>query len=357
MDESSETSDSPVVSIIIPHYLGDILSDCLKTIYAHTNDVSFEVIVADDQPHDDGSLGRALDKWPDIRVVKTGGTKGLAFGCNRGLEVANGQYAILLNNDVEVTAGWLSALVKAADADDRIGACQPKVRSMRETEQLDSEGAAGGMMDVYAYPFCLGRIFDRVELDEGQYDGSRDIFWALGGAMFLRMDAIAHVGLMDEAFYMHMEEIDLCWRLHMAGYRIVSVPDSVVFHWGGFSLKAESFQRLYLKHRNSFVMLLKNWSFPYLVKTVPVRIALECLTGLAILKGDWKRAIAGLAGAAWVACHPLDVLRRRRVSQAARRVPDREVAQAMLGRSLVISYFIRGQKTAVEVLRTNGGSE
>jgi len=134
----------------------------------------------------------------------------------------------------------------------------------------------------------------------------------------------------------------------------VSVPDSVVFHWGGFSLKAETFQRLYLKHRNSFVMLLKNWSFPFLLKTVPVRIALECLTGLAILKGDWKRAAAGIAGAAWVLLHPFDVMRRRRVSQAARRVPDREVARAMLGRSVVVSYFIRGRKTATDVLRADG---
>ena len=357
MSELSKPRESPVVSIIIPHYLGDILSDCLKTIYTHTGDVTFEVIVADDQPHDDGSLGRALERWPDIKIIRTGGTKGLAFGCNRGLEIATGRYAILLNNDVEVTEGWLSSLVKAADADEQIGACQPKVRSMRETEKLDSEGAAGGMMDLYGYPFCLGRVFDRVELDKGQYDESRDLFWALGGAMFLRMDAIDRVGLMDEAFYMHMEEIDLCWRLHLAGYRIVSVPDSVIFHWGGFSLKAETFKRLYLKHRNSFVMLLKNWSLPYLLKTVPIRVVLECLTGLAILQGDWKRAAAGIAGAAWVVCHPFDVMRRRRESQAVRHVTDREIAKTMLGHSVVISYFIRGRKTASDILRADGGSQ
>jgi len=344
------TSQTPTVSIIIPHYLGDILLDCLASIYDHKGDVSFEVIVADDQPHDDGSIGRVLDRWPGIQILKTGGSKGLAFGCNRGLEVAKGRFAILLNNDVEVSAGWLEALVAAADADDRIGACQPKVRSMREKERLDSEGAAGGMMDIYAYPFCLGRVFDRVEMDEGQYDESRDIFWALGGAMFLRMEAIKRVGQMDEAFYMHMEEIDLCWRLHLAGYRIISVPKSVVYHWGGFSLKAESFHRLYLKHRNSFVMLLKNWSLPYLLKIVPMRVLLECLTGLAILKGDWKRAAAGIAGAIWVLFHPLDIIRRRRASQAVRIVADDEIARTMLGHSVVVSFFIRGQHTALEIL-------
>ncbi len=355
MAETSETADGLSVSIIIPHYLGDILSDCLTTIYTHTDDVSFEVIVADDQPHNDGSIERALEKWPDITVVKTGGKKGLAYGCNRGLEIARGRYAILLNNDVEVSDGWLTALVQAADSDDRIGACQPKVRSMRDKAQLDSEGAAGGLMDIYAYPFCLGRVFDTVEMDEGQYDRGRDIFWRLGGAMFLRMEAVQTTGQMDEAFYMHMEEIDLCWRLHLAGYRVVSVPDSVVYHWGGFSLKAETFQRLYLKHRNSFVMLLKNWSASYLLRTVPIRILLEMLTGLAILKGDWKRAFAGVAGAAWVLCHPLNIARRRREAQAVRCVDDREVAVAMLQNSLAISYFLRGRKTATQILGEHGG--
>lgn len=355
MAEAGAHDGQPVVSIIIPHYLGDILSDCLASIYDHTSGVAFEVIVADDQPHDDGSIGRALERWPDVRIVRTGGTKGLAFGCNRGLEMAEGRYAILLNNDVEVSDDWLTALVAAADADPTIGAAQPKVRSMRDRAQLDPEGAAGGLMDVYAYPFCLGRVFDTVENDEGQYDAPRDIFWALGGAMFLRMDAVRATGLMDEAFYMHMEEIDLCWRLHLAGYRVVSVPGSVVYHWGGFSLKAETFQRLYLKHRNSFVMLLKNWSLPYLATTVPVRVVLETLTGLAILKGDWKRAFAGVAGVLWAVTHPIDVWRRRRVSQAARRVPDRDVASAMLGRSVVVDYYLRGRKTASAILGDEGG--
>ncbi len=347
--------DTPDVSIIIPHYLGDILSACLKSIYEHTGGVVFEVIVADDQPHDDGSIGRALEEWPDIRIVKTGGGKGLAFGSNRGLEVARGRYAILLNNDVEVTQGWLAALVKAADADDRIGACQPKVRSMREKERFDSEGAAGGMMDIYAYPFCLGRVFDQVEMDEGQYDESRDIFWALGGAMFLRMGALEETGFLDEAFYMHMEEIDLCWRLHLAGYRVVSVPESVVYHWGGFTLKAETFQRLYLKHRNSFVMLLKNGSAASLIRTVPIRIALEFLTGVTLLKGDWKRAAAGIAGTLWVFLHPLDVMKRRRVAQSTRKVSDKEVAKAMYGRSVVVAYFLKGRRTAAEIMSDHGG--
>lgn len=349
----SQTPDIDV-SIIIPHYLGDILSDCLQSIYDHTDGVSFEVIVADDQPHDDGSIGRALERWPDIRVVKTGGgngkpTKGLACGCNRGLEVAQGRFAMLLNNDVEVTSGWLCALVERVDGDPEVGAAQPKARSMQEKERLDSEGAAGGLMDAYAYPFCLGRMFDTVEQDEGQYDRSVDIFWALGGAMFLRIEALDKVGLLDEAFYMHMEEIDLCWRFHLAGYRIVSVPDAVVYHWGGFSLKAESFQRLYLKHRNSLVMFLKNASGVSILRRLPVRLMIEFFAGAAILTGDWRRAAAAWFGVLWVILHPLAVLRRRTTAQNVRRVPDREVDNRMYRGSVVWAYFAKGKRRASEL--------
>ena len=350
--------NGPVVSIIIPHYLGDILSDCLKSVYERTRDVPFEVIVADDQPCDDGSLGRALERFPDIRVVKTQGDtpKGLAAGCNRGLEVARGRYAMLLNNDVEVSDGWLSALVAAADADGTIGACQPKVLSIRERGRFDYGGAAGGMMDVMGYPFCLGRIFDVVEADGGQYDRPREIFWAIGGAMFLRMSSLAKTGPMDEAFYMHMEEIDLCWRLHLAGFRIVSVPRSEVYHYGGWSLGAERFQKVYLNHRNALVLMLKNYALSRLVWVFPLRVCLELGTLLlAVLKRDWKHPLGALCGLAWILTHPLNILRRRRAAQRARAVSDREVAAKMYRGSVAFQYFLRGVRTSKALLGESNG--
>ncbi len=347
--------EGPMVSIIVAHYLDDILSGCLRAIYERTQGVSFEVIVADDQPYDDGSLGRALQRFPDIRVVKTGGgngtpTRGMAAGYNRGLEVARGRYAMLMNNDVEVSTGWLEALVAAAEADEGIGACQPKVLSAREPKRFDDGGAAGGMMDVLGYPFCLGRVFDTVEEDEGQYDSSRDLFWALGGAVFIRMSCLEKTGRMDEAFYMHMEEIDLCWRLHLAGFRVVSVPRSVVYHYGGWSLGTERFVRVYLKQRNNLVMVLKNWSAGRLLWIFPLRVCLELCTLLAIFKGDWKHPAAALGGLLWVFTHPLNILRRRREAQRFRTVSDGEVAAKMYRGSVVFQYFVKGVRTAVKLL-------
>lgn len=350
----TEDQTPPLVSIIIPHYLGDIISECLGFIYARTPDIAFEVIVADDQPCDDGSLGRALEKFPDIRIVKTGGghgkpSKGMGAGCNRGLAVARGAYAMLLNSDVEVAEGWLPPLIAALEADASIGACQPKMRSLRQRHLFDYGGAAGGLMDVLGFTFCQGRLFETVEEDRGQYDRPRDIFWAVGGAMFLRMSCLPHTGVMDEAFVMHMEEIDLCWRFHLSGYRIVLEPDSVVYHYGGFSLKADSFKKAYLNHRNQLVMMLKNVSAGRLCRVFPVRLCFELANVLLLLKGNWKHPLAALCGIGWVLAHPLSVYRRRKEAQARRRVPEREVVARMFRGSVVFGYFVRGVRTAREL--------
>jgi GT2 family glycosyltransferase len=344
----------PLVSIIIPHYLGDILSECLAFIYERTAEISFEVIVADDQPYDDGSLDRAREKFPEIRTVKTGGgngkpTKGMGAGCNRGLEVARGQYAMLLNSDVEVAEGWLPPLIAALASDASIGACQPKVRSLRDRSMFDYGGAAGGLMDKWGFTFCQGRLFESVEEDFGQYDERREIFWAVGGAMFLRMACLEHTGQMDEAFVMHMEEIDLCWRFHLAGYRIVYVPESVIYHYGGFSLEADSYKKASFNHRNQLVMLLKNLSFARLCYKFPVRVAMELANLVLLFKGNWKHPLAAFYAIFWVFLHPLQILRRRRETQRLRQVSDREIDRSLFNRSVVFCYFVRGIKTVQQL--------
>lgn len=345
-----DDKNTPVVSIIIPHYLGDILSECLTFVYERTADGSFEVIVADDQPYSDGSLARAKARFPDIRIVKTGGgngtpSKGMGAGCNRGLEVARGAYAMLLNSDVEVGEGWLPPLIDALSSDAGIGACQPRVRSLRDRNMFDYGGAAGGLMDRWGFTFCQGRIFEFVEEDVGQYDHPRDIFWAIGGAMFLRMACLEQTGLMDEGFFMHMEEVDLCWRFHLAGYRLVYVPDAIVYHYNGFTLSADRYKKAYFNHRNQLVTLLKNLSLSRLLYKMPIRVGMELANVLLLLKGNWKHPVAALAGLLWVLLHPVDILRRRRETQKMRSVGDGEIERKLFQGSVVYRHFIRGAKT------------
>jgi GT2 family glycosyltransferase len=346
--------DKPLVSVIIPHYLGDIISECLAFVYERTKGITLEVIVADDQPHDDGSLARALENYPDVIIVKTGGgngkpTKGMGAGCNRGLEVAQGKYAMLLNSDVEVAEGWVHPLIEALDADLSLGACQPKVRSLRERHRFDYGGAAGGLIDVWGFTFCQGRLFETIEDDLGQYDAPRDIFWAVGGAMFLRMDCLPQTGLMDESFVMHMEEIDLCWRFHLAGLRIRYIPDSVVYHYGGFSLEADSYKKASFNHRNQMVMLLKNLSLGRLLWVFFGRVLMELANVLLILKGNWKHPLAALSGLLWVLTHPLSIYKRRRDTQRRRQVDDSLVARSLYPKSIVFQYFLKGVRSVKDL--------
>ncbi|MBW2288549.1 MAG: glycosyltransferase family 2 protein [Deltaproteobacteria bacterium] len=253
-------SQQPLVSVIIPHYAGtEILIQCLATLNSSSVEPEFEVILVDNASSD-GSVVEAQRKFPNIRVLHLDENQGYAGGCNRGIEVARGKYVMLLNDDTEIDAACVSELAQTAEKDPTVAACQPKIRSLREPSQFEYSGAAGGLMDVYGYPFSRGRLMDDVEVDEGQYDEPVEIFWASGVCMFIRKQVLDEVGAFDETFFAYMEEIDLSWRFHLAGHRVVYVPTAVVYHIGGYSLERKNVRRMFLNHRNSMIMLFKNYS-------------------------------------------------------------------------------------------------
>ncbi len=132
-----------------------------------------------------------------------------------------------------------------------------------------------------------------IEKDQGQYDTFSEIFWATGAATVLRRSALEEVGLLDEFFFAHMEEIDLNWRLHRAGYRICVMPKSIVYHAGGGTLSEAHFQKMVLNHCNSMVMLFKNLSWTSLLWIFPLRLFFEVLTFLTSwVVGMPKRSLA-----------------------------------------------------------------
>lgn len=139
-----------------------------------------------------------------------------------------------------------------------VGACQPKLLSFNNPESFEYAGAAGGYIDCNGYPYCRGRIFDTCEKDAGQYDSIADIHWATGAALMVRRQVYIDCGGLDPEFFAHMEEIDLCWRIRLAGWKIAIVPTAVVYHLGGGSLPAENPRKTYLNFRNNLLMLHKN---------------------------------------------------------------------------------------------------
>ncbi len=217
----------------------------------------YPVIVADNGSADD-SVEFVRRAFPSVELVELDRNYGFAEGYNRALEQVDAEVFVLLNSDVEVLPGWCEPLVQLLDNERDVAAVQPKIMSLADPGYFEYAGAAGGFIDALGYPFCRGRIMNTLEKDHGQYDDRRDIFWASGACMTIRASVFRDMGGFDARFFAHMEEIDLCWRIQRAGWRIMVEPQAVVRHLGGGTLAHGSERKVYLNFRNSLLMLRKN---------------------------------------------------------------------------------------------------
>lgn len=281
------------ISIVILNWNGcDMLRTFLPSVVSYSKAPEVEVCVADNGSSDQ-SLDMLRAEFPSVRLIVLDSNHGFADGYNLALKEVDAEYVVLLNSDVEVTPNWLEPLTAYMDAHPEVAACQPKLRSQRQKELFEYAGAAGGFIDHYGYPFCRGRIMGVVEKDRGQYDTVMPIFWASGAALFIRLEDYKSAGGLDGRFFAHMEEIDLCWRLRSRGRQIVCVPDSVVYHVGGATLKKENPRKTFLNFRNNLVMLYKNLPDDELRKVMLVRGALDYLAAFSfLLKGTPDNAKA-----------------------------------------------------------------
>ncbi|MDQ3191837.1 MAG: glycosyltransferase family 2 protein [Bacteroidota bacterium] len=270
------------VAIVILNWNGrNHLEQFLPSVINHNIEES-EIYVADNASTDD-SVEFVKEHYPDVKIIQNTQNGGFAKGYNDALKHVEAEYFILLNSDVEVTQNWIKPLISVMDNDINIAACQPKIRSFNNKHYFEHAGAAGGFIDHFGYPFCRGRIFQTIEKDSGQYDDSREIFWATGACMFVRSECFFKAGGFDEDFFAHMEEIDLCWRLKNAGFKIYYCPYSTVYHLGGGTLDYKSTRKTFLNFRNSLYMLYKNLSTQKLIPLFLIRMLLDGIAGMKFL--------------------------------------------------------------------------
>lgn len=254
------TGSMPKVAVIILNWNGEkLLKEFLPSVVRHTPSDKGRVIVVDNGSSD-GSVELMKSQFPEVELLCFDENYGFAGGYNRAMQhyASDYPYAVLLNSDVAVDSDWLSPLIEFMDTHESAGACQPKIRSYRQLDMFEYAGACGGFIDRNGYPYCRGRIFQTVEKDEGQYDDPMKVFWATGAALMVRTADYLAAGGLDEAFFAHMEEIDLCWRINLMGKDLYVVPQSVVYHLGGGSLDAANPRKTYLNFRNNLLMLHKN---------------------------------------------------------------------------------------------------
>ncbi|HBC78143.1 MAG TPA: glycosyl transferase family 2 [Bacteroidales bacterium] len=279
----------------------------------------------------------------DVAIIRLESNHGFAGGYNRALNQIAAEYYVLLNSDAEVTDGWLEPLINYMDENPDVASCQPKIRSFNDRDHFEYAGAAGGYIDKYGYTFCRGRIFDNVEKDRGQYDNITDIFWSSGACMVVRSTAWKHCGGFDDDFFAHMEEVDLCWRFHLAGYRVSCVPGSVIYHTGGGSLPYDTKPKVYLNFRNNLFLLYKNLPDNKLHKILFIRKLLDGAAALVfIFKGR-----AGNAGAILKA--HLDYYKNIKKLKVKREVVKNltinKTMRNLVNKSIVFRFYIKGEKT------------
>ena len=280
------------VAVVILNWNGEqMLRQFLPSVVEHSvlpETLGEAVVYVADNGSTDDSLALLGKEFPMVSTIVFDENYGFADGYNKAFEQIDAEYAVLLNSDVEVTAGWLAPLVEFMDANPRVAACQPKLKAYHQREEFEYAGAMGGYLDRYGYPYCRGRIFDTIEKDLGQYDADVPLLWATGACLVVRLPIYKEVGGLDGRFFAHMEEIDLCWRLRLRGHEVRSVASSVVYHVGGATLNAGHPRKTFLNFRNNLLMLYKNLPEKDLRSVLFVRGVLDYVAAaMFLLKGEW----------------------------------------------------------------------
>ena len=271
------------------------LKQFLPGVVLHSSSVADVVVI--DNGSTDHSIALLEESFPTVKIVKLSGNHGFAGGYNKGLaSLTEYAYFILLNSDVEVTPNWIEPVLRYMKSNTGMAACQPKILDYHRKEWFEYAGAAGGYVDKDGYAFCAGRIFFAFEQDHGQYNKDREVFWSSGAAMFLQSSAWFQVKGLDETFFAHMEEIDLCWRLKNRGFKVGYCHSSTVYHYGGGTLDRHSPTKTYLNFRNNLLMILKNDRRPLLWLRIIRRLLLDGIAGLRfIYEGKVNHCIAVLS--------------------------------------------------------------
>lgn len=272
------------VAIVILNYNGkSFLETFLPSVLANSDGAA--IYVADNGSTDD-SLALLKTQFSDIHLIELAENHGFAKGYNLALRQIEADYYVLLNSDVEVTPDWLHPMLDLMESDLSIAACQPKLLDYNRRNYFEYAGPVGGFIDYLGYPFCRGRIFLNLEEDQGQYNDTVEVFWACGACLMVRAKSFWEVGGLDDDFFAHMEEIDVCWRLKNAGYKVFACGESVVYHVGGGTLNYATPNKTFLNFRNGLALLYKNHPQEKLYRTLLLRLVLDGIAGVKFLFFD-----------------------------------------------------------------------
>ena len=336
-------------AVVILNWNGEkFLNQFLPVLLRNTQLPGVDIYVADNASTDN-SLSLIEEQFPTVKTLLLDKNYGFAGGYNKALAQINADYFVLLNSDVEVTENWLQPLLNYMNENADVAACQPKIKSFYNRDYFEHAGASGGFIDYLGFPFCRGRVVGTAEMDRGQYDTVIDVFWATGACLLIRSELYNQVGGLDDEFFAHMEEIDLCWRLKGQGFRIVCIPQSEVYHVGGGTLQVEHPHKTYLNFRNNLLMLYKNLPQKSLSNIMRWRKLFDYAAAFQLFvtgkpqnaksvfkaRKDFKKMLPGFVD--------------KRIENLS--LATRTDFPEMLRKSIVIEYYLKGNKTYSKLIK------
>jgi GT2 family glycosyltransferase len=336
---------APLVSIVILNWNGRAFLERFLPSVSSSTYPNLKIVVADNASTDD-SIPFLRSYYPLIEVVELKRNYGFARGYNEALKNLEGDYYVLLNSDVEVPEGWIEPVIGLMEKDRTIGACQPKLLQYHDRNCFEYSGAAGGWIDFLGYPFARGRVFDVNEADNKQYEDAQPVFWSSGAAMFVRAELYHRLGGFDDFFFAHQEEIDFCWRLQRAGYKVYCCPASVVYHVGGGTLPKGNSRKVFLNFRNNLVMMAKNMTFGEALWKISFRFFLDAISAVKSLFAGEGRYFAAVFRAHIAFLGWLISGKRQPVSLPK----SGYVRGGYCHRSVVWAYFVLGRKRFSEIV-------
>ncbi len=339
--------NNPVAAIVIlnfngKHYLQKFLPAVLTSTYPNK-----KIVVADNGSVD-GSVNMLKTDFPTIEIIQLDKNYGFAEGYNRALAQVQADYFILLNSDVEVVPGWIEPVLDLMESDANIAACQPKILAYNDKRLFEYAGACGGWLDAYGFAFSRGRVFDICEPDNGQYNDAQQVFWASGAAMFVRAEVYTRLGGLDPYFFAHMEEIDLCWRMQLAGYTVMCCPASIVYHIGGGTLPKGNARKVFLNFRNNLIMMCKNLPWYEKFWKLPFRIMLDIVFALKNLLAG-QTAPCGAVFKAHFAV--IDWMLKKKIQGITPRRKPLKSLHGVYNSSIVWQHFVRKKTTFSEIVK------
>ncbi|SMO90088.1 hypothetical protein SAMN06265379_1139 [Saccharicrinis carchari] len=335
------------VAVVILNWNGEkLLNEFLPQVIANSQVEGVEIIVADNASTD-ASIQLLKTKFPTLSIIQLDKNYGFTGGYNRALKQVKAEHIVLLNSDIAPAPNWLPPLIEEMDAYSQTAICVPKIKSYREPAYFEYAGAAGGFIDKYGFPFCRGRIFNEIEEDKGQYNQSGAIFWASGAALMIRSKLFFECGGLDEDFFAHMEEIDLCWRLKNRGYQVKYIANSEVYHLGGATLDYQNPRKVYLNFRNNLFLLVKNIGKHKLLLKLTQRMLLDGIAAVKFLVSGEFRNISSVFMAHLSFYRLFGKMYRKRLNNLKKVKTTRH--KEIYTKSVIVQFFIKNKKKFSEL--------